>query len=433
MPPGRRSRAAGSPERDHQDAHSDAKPSSRLRLPRLYAVYAASFLLVTVASGTWMRLEFVIPGVLGGYIFEHALHAHSHIALFGWATMGLMAIISGLSGLEQCRPWLRYHAHGVGVASAAAFIGFLHGGYYAATIAISAAHVMLWAIFTVAAWQPIAMLGAAPRAFFRASLVLLCVAGAGAGAPGFVMARGITDAWVGQIAIHALLTPFMAGWLILAVMGAVYSLLPEPRWARAALWLGIVGVMPSALLHPVAPPPAEWLTQVGRAGTGVLGLGTLLFAADLLRWRGSGPLLRLAGGAAAVKGAGEVAVAVGIGLDLVVVRSMAIAYIHLVLLGLVTPVIVLLALRPAPARWSLVSFVGGLGLMLGALGLLGFPALLGGLGLPGARIAATLYTAALLGAIGIMVGAAGLIAASFPIHAPVRAAGRDGRFAGASR
>ncbi|MEX2572109.1 MAG: hypothetical protein WD737_12485, partial [Gemmatimonadota bacterium] len=131
---------------------------------RLYAAYAATFLAVTVLSGTWLRAAFVSPGVLGQFTFGNALHAHSHLALYGWATMGGFAAVSyrlaalgrggsggrGGAGRGDAaafpvipRGW---HPHAVGIASLAAFIGFLAGGYNVWTIAISMAHVALWFI-----------------------------------------------------------------------------------------------------------------------------------------------------------------------------------------------------------------------------------------------------------------------------------------------
>src|SRR5690606_13496782 len=115
-------------------------------LPRLYAGYAAFFLAVTVLSGSWLRSAFVVSGALGDFQFQHALHAHSHLALFGWATMGIFALIAARTRLEVEAPWMRLHAHGVAAASAAAFVGFLLGGYNATTIAISIVHVLLWTI-----------------------------------------------------------------------------------------------------------------------------------------------------------------------------------------------------------------------------------------------------------------------------------------------
>ncbi len=391
-----------------------------MSIARLYAAYAAACLIGTVLSGVWMRAGFVAPGVLGGVRFQYAIHAHSHLALFGWATMGLFAIVAARADLARRVPWLRLHAHAVGVASVTAFVTFLRGGYDAASIAVSGVHVALWAMFAVVAWRPLGQLGDVSRHFLRAALVFLCVAGLGSGAPGIVMARGLGEGWIAEIAVHAMLTPFLAGWLILAVMGAVYPMLPRARWWRAALVMTMVGVVPSALLHPVAAPPAEWLTLVGRVGTGAVGIGTLLFALDLLAWRGA-PLLRLAGAAAMFKGIGEVAVALGVGLELVAVRSLTIAYIHLVLLGLVTPVLLALAVRSRPAPRWFTTYTAGLSTMLGALVLLGLPGVLAGLGVVGAAIAGSLYAVALLGAVAIAIGAAGLVAAGLPLAAPLPA------------
>ncbi|MEX2572108.1 MAG: hypothetical protein WD737_12480, partial [Gemmatimonadota bacterium] len=280
------------------------------------------------------------------------------------------------------------------------------------TIAISMAHVALWFIFVALAWGPSRAIEGAGRPFFRAALVLLLLAGAGAMSPGIVMARGISDPWVGQIAIHSFLSPFIAGWLALTAMATVYARLRAPRFAAAALWCTVLGVLPSALLHPTAPPPASWVTDIGRIGTGLVGVGTLLFCLDLLRARSAAPLLRLATAAALIKGAGELGVGVGLGLDLIAVRSITIAYLHLLLLGMITPVLMHAVLRVPAAPRRVFLYAAGLGIMLVSLVGLGSPATAGLLLAVGLPSVGWLYWSALVGgatcALAIMIlGASG--------------------------
>jgi hypothetical protein len=350
-------------------------PARESRLGDVYAGYAAAFLIATLFSGVWLRAAFVEGAVLGGFSFGHALHAHSHLAFFGWTTMALFAILSRRGDLGVSAPWLRWHAHAAGVASAAAFVGFLIGGYNSWTIGLSVVHVAIWVAFVAEAWAPAARLGRVERTYCRGSLGFLVLAGAGAMAPGFVMARGIGDPWVSQIAVHSFLTPFMAGWLMLGAMGAAYVGLEARRFSLPAFWFTVAGVVPSALLHPLASPPAEWMLIAGRLGTASLGIGAGLFATDLLRaGRTLHPLLKVAAVAAALKGAAEVAVAAGIGLELTAVRALSIGYLHLVLLGVVTPVLMAVGLRlpRAPRRTRL--YAGGLALMLASLAAMGVPA-----------------------------------------------------------
>jgi hypothetical protein len=371
---------------------------------RAYGRYAAVFLAVTLLSGVWLRAVFVVPEAIGGFRFGFALHAHSHVALFGWTSMALFAVIAGRAARRPGSSGLLAHAHMVGIASAAAFVGFLLSGYSASTIAISVLHVVFWIAFVFAIWPWLDDLAPVERRYWRGALAFLVVAGLGAMTPGIVMARGIADPWIGQLSIKSFLTPFTSGWLILGAMGACYMAIPRRRFGVPAFWLLTAGVIPSTLLHTSAAPPAEWMTLAGRAGTGLVGISALLFAADLLTGRAA-PLLRLVGAVAAAKGLAEVLVAAGPALELVASRQLTVAYLHLVLLGLVTPALLHAAygIERAPRRTAM--YAAGLALMVGALGAIGWPALAMALAPVGVD-AMLLFRLALVG--GALAAAAGI-------------------------
>jgi len=353
---------------------------------RTYLAYAAGYLALTLLSGVWLRASFLRPEVLGTLHYGNVLHAHSHVAFFGWTTPAIFALIAAcLPAPIRRDPWLGAHAHLVGIGSGAAFVGFMLSGYAPHTIALSTVHVVLWVTFALAAWSGLGEAEAIPRTFYRAALAFLVVAGAGAILPGVVLATGITDPWIGQITLQGFLTPFISGWLLLGVMGAAYAVMSDGRYARPVLLLAMIGVLPSAFLHTSAAPPWEGLVWVGRTGTVMLGTAALLFGVDLLRSTRCFSLLRLAGIAALAKGAADITVALGLAQSLLDVRNLSIAYLHLVLLAVVTPLLLVHALRVVPAGRRVAVFSGGVVTMLGALLLLGWPGganLVTGLGLP---------------------------------------------------
>jgi hypothetical protein len=356
---------------------------------RWYRGYAAAFLGLTLLSGVWLRMAFVWPEVLGSFRFGHVLHAHSHVAFFGWTSMALFAAIGTARESAGGSGWRLVHAHFVGIASAAAFLGFLVSGYAAHTIAISAVHVVLWIWFAIAVW-PLLEGDPTPRGrFHQTAIVFLVVAGAGAMAPGIAMATRVADPWLNQLAVQSFLTPFMSGWLLIGAMGAVYAKVPRPRFHAWVLCLTGAGVLPSTLLHPLAPPPEPWLLIVGRAGTLLLGIGALLFAAELMRWRGDAAWVWLVAVAALGKGGAEVAAAAMLDGTLLIGRPLTIAYLHLVLLGLLTPALVATALRARMSPSTVLAFGAGIATMLLALVASGWPAAghaIGRLGIDGAAL-----------------------------------------------
>lgn len=334
---------------------------------RAYLRWALLALALTVIAGTWLRVSLLQPAALGGLEFRHAVHAHSHVALFGWTTMAMFAFATAASRRE--RPWVRWHAHAVGGASMAAFAGFLAMGYAGPTIALSILHVVLWWTFVALSWRG---LDAAPlvRRYLRAALGFLAVAGLGAMTPAVVMVRGVPDLWYARLAVELFLTPFLEGWLALGVAAVVYARAERPRFAGVVLPLVVVGTMPAALMRVLEPPPAAWLPLVGRAGTVLLGVAAVLLALDLLRSRPS-PLPGLAGLALLTEGVLEIAVALTGDAAVLGSQQLRIAYLHLDLLGVVTPLLLGAVAFPAMVRateWRVAVLHGaGLAVTLASL------------------------------------------------------------------
>jgi hypothetical protein len=342
-------------------------------LARLYGAYALIFLIATLLSGTWLRAVFVWPASLAGYSFAHLVHAHSHLALFGWVTPALFAlVVAGLPLSPHRSRWLTGHAHLLGVASALSFPGFLHLGYAPATIALATLHVALWAAFAFLCWRPLLEATSRVSRFYRVAIGFLALAGAAAMAPGFVEAKGMGSGAL-QIALQLFLTPFTAGWLTIGAFGVAYARMRGSRFATPVLVLSALGVLPSVAAHvPGAVPHLAW-EVTGRLGMAALGIATLLFAADALRARGLAPLFRLAGGAALLKGAVETGFALGFATSLLGSKHLVVGYLHLVLLGIVT--CSLLGALVAPLRAPRLVALHGVGLTatLVALGFLGLP------------------------------------------------------------
>ncbi len=341
------------------------------RLANRYIRYAAVFVAVTVIAGVWLRVSMLRPEKLAGFAFGNLVHAHSHVAFFGWVTMAGFALILRASG-GGAPGWFRWHAHLMGIASAAAFLGFLRGGYSPTTIALSAVHVTLWVVFAIGIRSALARGGRTEHTFFRAALVFLMIAGAGTIGTGILSARA-SDPWTSRLAIELFLTPFVAGWLVLGAFGVAYAGLSGSRHARLVLVLAVAGALPSGLLHITAPPPLPWLIPLGRAGTLLIGAATLVFALEVLRARHEvSSFLRLAGGAALVKGLAELLVGFGLADHLVGSQPLVIAYLHLVLLGMVTSILADALLAPARVTTPATLHAAGLALQLGALAALGW-------------------------------------------------------------
>lgn len=353
---------------------------------RAYLGWALAALALTVAAGTWLRIALLQPAALGPLEFRHAVHAHSHVALFGWTTMAMFAFVVGVAGRE--RPWMRLHAHAVGIAAAAAFAGFLAMGYAGPTIGVSIVHVLLWWTFAALAWRGLDDAPPLVRRYLRAALAFLVLAGLGAMTPAIVLVRGVPDLWYARLAVELFLAPFLEGWLALGVAAVVYARAERPRFARLVLPLVAIGTMPAALLRVLEPPPASWLPLVGRIGTVLLGMAAVLLSLDLLRRAGPTPLLRLAGLGLLAEGLLEIGVALAADATILGSQQLKVAYLHLDLLGVVTPLLLGAVAFPSMARrteWRVTVVHGaGLAVTLAALGAMGWSraaALVAGIGM----------------------------------------------------
>lgn len=391
---------------------------------RRYRSWALLFLGGTVVSGAWLRATLVQPDLLAGVHFGDAVHAHSHLAFFGWIAMALFGLMSAevlreCRGLEDSRgrrgeagegPLARHlHLHGaaVALASAGAFVAFLRSGYSPPSMALAGLHVVLWVGFAALVWRALSAVAPPTRSFYRASLAFLVVAGAGTLAPAFVMLRRMPGAWVDELSIGLFLVPFLAGFTTLGVMGAVYRRLGGGTAHRRVLTLIAIGVAPSVLAYPGSPAPAAWIEVVGRVGLALVGAGVALFGIDVVRAlvrRGEAHgFLGLSGASAALAGSLEVLLAFGVGTGVAHRRPIVIAFLHLLLLGFVSPALLhALGVTGLGAPRRTVLYAGGLALMLATLAATGVNPLLEGLARRGVGFD-DLMVAALVGGGGVAV------------------------------
>jgi hypothetical protein len=358
---------------------------------RLYTRYALALLALTLLAGVYLRAAFTWPAARGGMHGPYMVHAHSHAGFFGWAVLGACAVVTARMTFSRAAALLhRGLAHAIGIGSVAAFVGFGLRGYDMTTIRLSALHVLLWVAFVAAVWGGVRAATPAARTWLRAGLGFLVLSGAATVAPVVMMFRGTSDPWLLQLGVKLFLTPFVTGFLVLTALGVLYERVRAPRYATTALVLIALGTLPSTLLYTPAAPPADWLIWLGRAAIGMVGAGTLLALADVLRAvlapasgaaRHGGaavrptlpPLAWLVITAAAAKAGLELLAAAGVGAAFMHNRFITIAVLHVVLLGVVTPAF-LLALRPRLlAPWRTAAYGAGLLLMAGALGVAGWP------------------------------------------------------------
>jgi hypothetical protein len=351
---------------------------------------AWAFLLGSVLIGLGLRLHWVWPWTSLGY--SDLLHAHSHTAFLGWVfnaflVAALRHFVPSAEMRGYDRIWWTMQA-----AVAGMLVTFPFQGYAAASITFSTLHMAAALVFAVKLWRRNHAAPAA-RIHLRLALAFMLLSGAGPLALGVLPALGLRESPAYTLAIYFYLHCQFNGWFPFFLQALLLQRAEEQGWpvdgpaaARAAWWLGGGGLLVYALSTLWCQPPAVmgWIAVAG----GVIqatGAALLLRAVRNVPW----PAVRVVRVLAFVA-VGAWLLKHGLHLAgpwpglaaLAQQRFVAVAFLHLVFLGLVTPGLLVWAhgrgWLPAGGRLRV-----GVGLLL--LGtaaselLLVLPALAGGL------------------------------------------------------
>lgn len=346
------------------------------RVARQWAVVSFGLTLLT---GGWMRAAIVWPQLAFGMDLPNMVHAHSHTAFFGWLVLAIASLSARAVTFTTVRAGVFVTtAHAVGALSVVALLSFARWGYAAPTIALSAVHVLCWFVLAALLW--VADYGAAEvTRWWRSVWILLAAAGAFTMMPGLLAARGIHDGWWRDFGIKSFLAFFVNGF---ALMGAVGTLLPRLEDASAGrvalraldrLRLAWIAALPLlAVLYVAIEPPIAWFTVAAHVGVGVMGCVSLSVA-FALRAGADNTTQRLALAGVALMGVLQLIASAGQVDPLMHMRPITIAFTHLELLLVVTPLLIsALSLRVAQSLRLTLSLVPA-AVMCGALVVVGWP------------------------------------------------------------
>lgn len=378
---------------------------------------ALGFLAVAAALGALLRWQTVRP--LAAVNYGYLLHAHSHTAFLGWVFNAFFAV-----ALASFIPAGEHRACGrlflvLQVAVLGMLASFPFQGYGLVSIAFSTLHMGGSVAFAWRLWRR-HLAAPAARGHLRVALGFLVVSGLGPLALGPLAAFGLRDTPAYHLAIYFYLHAQYNGWFLFFLQAVLFQALAqhglpvaEADARRALRWLAVGAVLTLAQSTLWLDPPG-WVYVVAGLG-GVAQLAGCAWLLRALRGAGAlfaGPARLLAGLALAaflLKHALQAAAAWPPLNGLTNHRFIAIAFLHLVFLGVVAPALFAWALR---LGWLRAGRMTGAGLALflgGAIftELLLVASALGAVpsGLPQERL--------LLAAALVMVAGAGALVAAF--------------------
>lgn len=307
--------------------------------------FAWGYLLGSVLIGLGLRLNWVWPWTSLGY--SDLLHAHSHVAFLGWVfnaffVAALRHFVPPAEMRSYDRLWWTMQAGVVGMLAT-----FPFQGYAAASITFSTLHMAAALGFALKLWRRNHAAPAA-RVHLRLALVFMLLSGAGPLALGVLPALGLRESPAYTLAIYFYLHCQYNGWFPFFLQALLLQRAEEQGWrvdgpaaARAAWWLGGGGLLAYALSTLWCQPPAV-LGWIALAGGVIQAVGAVQFSRAVRRvpWPADRVvrLLAFAAVGAWLLKHGLHLVGPWPGLAaLTQQRFVAIAFLHLVFLGLVTP------------------------------------------------------------------------------------------------
>lgn len=329
---------------DHPHRHP--APSFPGLLGRRFAV-AWAFLLLSAVLGVGLRVQLVSP--LAGLNYGFLLHTHSHVAFLGWVfnaffVAALRHFIPAPDARSYNGLWWTMQAGVVGMMATFPFQGYAPASIAFATLHTGAAAVFAWKLWHRNQAAP------AARRHLRAALGFMLLSGFGPIALGPLAALGLRDSPAYTLSIYFYLHCQYNGWFLFFLQALLLQRRHEAGYPpdgdaaiRAGRWL-VVGCLLTYALSALWTHPPAWVTGIAVAG----GLAQIAGCIELWRaCRGSfpsgarlRPLEGIAAGCFFLKHGLQLAAALPGLTAFANERFIAIAFLHLIFLGIVTPALI---------------------------------------------------------------------------------------------
>ena len=323
--------------------------------PKLFPWLRISFFNLLLVAFLGFVLRYKIVYSLPFIDQKHLLHAHSHFAFSGWITQALMALmIAMLSKQKQADlfPKYRWLLYANLFTAYGMLFSFPFQGYGFFSISFSTLSIFTSWIFAFVYWKDLNRIRvqSASGQWFKAALFFNAISALGAFGLAFMMANKIIHQNWYLIAIYFFLHFQYNGWFFFACMGLfvakLSNLFPEDKKLKRIFWLFAGACLPAFFLSVLWLPIPGWLyiIIVISAVAQLFGWLWLLQVINKNKFKISAALsvqskwlLVLSGLALSIKLVLQVGSTIpSISTLAFGYRPIVIAYLHLILLGVIT-------------------------------------------------------------------------------------------------
>ncbi|MBS1533056.1 MAG: hypothetical protein JSU01_22335 [Bacteroidetes bacterium] len=303
-----------------------------------------NFIVLTVLG---LVLRYMHIADIDGVNYQFLLHAHSHFAFAGWMFFAIALLIISLidkNTLARSFKWVMILAL---ISAYGMLVSFYLQGYKAVSITFSTLFIIVTYRFTYLVFKSKILkngLNPLSAGLISASLIFLCLSSAGPFALGPLMALGLKNTPWYQDAIYIYLHFQMNGFMLLAGWGMFASVWPNVSLNKASkTWLKLF-VWSTAALYFI-------FTLWSKPGVPFQALAAAGAIVNLVSWlmlcigcRDQLPkcslLVKAALAATTLKCIFQVIVCIpGVGEWVFSNRDLIIGYIHLLTLGIISPLI----------------------------------------------------------------------------------------------
>ncbi|MRG87135.1 hypothetical protein [Salinibacillus xinjiangensis] len=243
---------------------------------KVYLHISLLFFTLSALSGVWMRLFSLYPNNLVPY--TNVLHGHSHLAILGWAFLGLFVISLTLfwSTLKRRKQAIAICA-ALAITSLIMFVAFLTQGYAVFSIVMSTLHILIeyWAALFI--FREIKCRDASKVAtlWIKGALITLIISSLGPFSLGYISANGLKDSPLFDMAIYFYLHFQYNGWLTLGLIGCFALILCRQNipfhhtWLKRGFMVYFLSLFPGLVLSIL------WMDGTGKLAEMTAAIGSV--------------------------------------------------------------------------------------------------------------------------------------------------------------